>query len=77
MWGVHQRLAELRNIEKNHRALTEEEKTELNICLDANLNLCRKVAYLKNQSLLATMTKDKDWQFEICSQLEEIYTVFH
>lgn len=77
MWGVHQRLAELRNIEKNHRALTEEEKTELNICLDANLNLCRKVADLKNQSLLATMTKDNDWQFEICSQLEEIYTVFH
>ncbi|MFZ8008244.1 MULTISPECIES: DUF7667 family protein [Bacillus subtilis group] len=77
MWGVHQRLAELRNIEKNHRALTEEEMSELKICLDANLNKCRKVAALKNLSLLASATNDTDWQHEICNQIEELYADFH
>lgn len=70
-------MAELWNIQSNERALTAEEMSELKICLDANMNKCRKVARLKNLSLLASQTDDTDWQHEICSQLEEIYVDFH
>ena len=76
MWGVHQRMAELWNIQSNQRALTVEEMEELKICLDANLIKCRKVARLKNLSLLASQTDDVDWQHELCSQLDEIYADF-
>ncbi|MEK3814229.1 DUF7667 family protein [Bacillus sp. FSL K6-1284] len=76
MWGVHQRLAELWSLSKQRR-LTAEEMSEFRICLDANLNKCWKVAALKNQSLIAHMTKDDDWQHDVCSQLEEVYVDFH
>ncbi|MFN2746949.1 hypothetical protein ACINLE_17585 [Bacillus sp. z60-18] len=76
MWGVHQRLAELWSLSKQ-RSLTAEEMSEFRICLDANMNKCWEVATLKNQSLLAHITKDNDWQFEICSELEEVYADFH
>lgn len=77
MWVVHQRMAELWSIQSNERKLSDEEMSELKICLDANLNKCRKVANLKNLSLVASMTNDADWQHEICNQLEEIYADFH
>ncbi|MCY8867360.1 hypothetical protein MOD76_19725 [Bacillus spizizenii] len=77
MWGVHQRLAELWNIQSNHRKLTEDEMREMKICLDANLNKCRKVATLKNLSLVASMTEDNEWQHEICSAIEKVYEDFH
>lgn len=77
MWGVHQRLAELWNIQNNHRKLTEDEMRELKICLDANLNKCRKVATLKNLSLVASMTEDTEWQHEICCAIERVYEDFH
>jgi hypothetical protein len=76
MWVVHQRMAEIWEITK-HRDLTEEEMTELKICLDANLNKCRQVAALKNLSLVASMTDDKEWLHEICAKLDELYADFH
>jgi hypothetical protein len=76
MWVVHDRMAEIWANTKS-RELTKEEMKELKICLDANLNKCRKVAALKNLSFAAAMTGDQDWQFELCSKLEEIYSDFH
>lgn len=72
MWCINNKLAELWAIKK-HRPLTNDEKKELYHCLEANLNKCRKVANLKNLSLLASMNDDIDWQHEICSQLDKIY----
>ena len=72
MWVVHQRLAQLWQIKK-YRLLTQEEKKEFYHCLDANMNKCRRVAALKNLSLLASMTDDTDWNHEICSQLDKLY----
>jgi hypothetical protein len=72
MWVVHERMAELWQLSKQ-RSLNKEEQTELFHCMDANLNKCRKVAALKNLSLVASMTKDHDWLHEICKQLDEVY----
>lgn len=77
MWVVHDRMAELWNIQNNQRDLTKKEMEELKICLDANLNKCRKVAALKNLSLVASMCEDADWQHEICNKLEEVYADFY
>lgn len=50
--GSTSKISRIKKHRENHRALTEEEKAELNICLDANLNLCRKVAHLKTSLYL-------------------------
>lgn len=69
--ALHQRMAELW-VEKKRRSLSKVEEKELEICLDANVNYCWKIARLKNLSLLASMTSDIEWQHEICAKLDEL-----
>ena len=73
MLAFHNRMAELWFIRKN-REWTLEEKKEMKICMDANMNRCRKIQEKKNLSLLASMTNDVNWQHEICSDIEELET---
>lgn len=65
----HQRLAELYVVNKR-RKLSEEEMLELQHCLAANVNYCWEMAYLKNLSLMASMTNDTDWLHEICAAID-------
>lgn len=67
---VINRIAELRVTQKAH-GLSKQEQIELDLCLDWVVNYCWKQAYLRNQSLLASMTNDVDWQHEICLDLDD------
>ena len=68
---VHQRLAELRSIQKK-RSLNAEEIKEYEQCLDANVALCWKLARLENCFSVAYETKDTDWMHECCAKIEEM-----
>jgi hypothetical protein len=72
MWVVHQRIAELWYEHLYGSGLTEEEKMEFRMCLDANLRKAQKLADLYNQSLIASMSNDYDWQHEICKEIQKI-----
>ncbi|QDX95863.1 hypothetical protein EEL30_22710 [Brevibacillus laterosporus] len=71
MWIVHQRMAELWVINKT-RELTDSEMTEMSECLSANATRAWEVAKLKNLSVIASVTKDIEWQHELCARLEKI-----
>lgn len=71
MWTVHQRMAELYNINRM-RQLTDKEMDEMAICVQANFNRVWEVAKLKNLSYLAHMTDDVEWQHELCAKLEKL-----
>lgn len=70
MMPFHQRMAELWTIRKS-RNLSKEEQAELNMCLEANANHIWNAIKLKNLSLLASITKDYEWQHDICAKLEK------
>jgi len=67
---VHLRLAELWTFSVK-RKLTPSEQTELEQCMQVNAKICWEMAYLENASLMASMTRDTDWQHEICRQIDE------
>ena len=67
---VYQRLAELR-MKQKARGLTTDEQLEFDQCLDWNVRFCWSVALLLNQSLMASMTDDYEWQHEICGRLDD------
>lgn len=71
MLSVHWRMAELWTLQKA-RGLTQDEQSELSACLHYNAIYARKLAALYNLSLAASMTKDTDWQHEICAQIEKL-----
>ncbi|PZE21030.1 DUF7667 family protein [Paenibacillus xerothermodurans] len=71
MLSVHWRLAELWTIQQK-RALSEDEQSEMNACLHYNAVFARKLAGLYNQSLLASMSKDTEWQHDICAQIDKL-----
>lgn len=79
MWTVHQRIAELWYKLHHQGGLTEEETSELKLCLDAHMRKAQKLADLENQSLMASISNDTDWQHEICKKIdklkEELYGV--
>lgn len=66
---AHRRMAELWTIARK-RNMTPEEQTELDQCLHLNAKLCWEMAYLENVSLLASMTRDIEWQHDICRQID-------
>ncbi|WP_237179323.1 DUF7667 family protein [Paenibacillus sp. MMS18-CY102] len=66
---IHERMAELRIIQKR-RKLTDTEKLEMEHCLDVNADHCLRLAYLYNMSLMASMTEDQEWQYELCKEIE-------
>ncbi|MDQ1912184.1 hypothetical protein RAC89_17495 [Paenibacillus sp. GD4] len=71
MLSVHWRMAELWTLERQ-RGLTESEEAELSACLHYNAVYARKLAGLYNLSLAASMTRDTEWQHEICRQIERL-----
>ncbi|QGQ98372.1 hypothetical protein EHS13_27545 [Paenibacillus psychroresistens] len=75
MMPVHQRMAELWTEQKT-RKLTFKEIEEMEMCLEANANYARKLASLYNLSLMASMTKDWDWQHEICADIDRLELQF-
>lgn len=66
---IYERMAELRIIQKR-RKLTDSERLEMEHCLDVNADHCLRLAQLYNLSLMASMTDDKDWQHELCLEIE-------
>lgn len=71
MLSVHWRMAELWTLQQS-RKLTQEEESELSICLQYNAMFARRLASLHNMSLAASMTHDSEWQHEICAQIENL-----
>jgi len=71
--AVEQRLAELWTISKQ-RDLTEKEMYEIGQCLEWLANDVWKRVKLENLSLLASMTNDTDWQYEVCRRIDELQT---
>ena len=71
MFPYHARMAELWSINKK-RVLSESELIELEHCMALNAKHCWNLARLQNESLLASMTEDTDWQHETCARLEEL-----
>ncbi|WP_438769223.1 DUF7667 family protein [Brevibacillus sp. JB24b] len=45
---------------------------EMSHCLSANAKRAWEIAKLKNLSLVASLTNDKEWQHELCAKLEKI-----
>jgi len=68
---AHRRMAELWTIGRK-RELTQEERTELDQCLAVNAKLCWEMAALENWSLMASLTGDTEWQYDICRQIESL-----
>lgn len=66
---AHRRMAELWTMART-RTMTAEEQTELEQCMQVNARLCWEMASLENVSLLASMTRDTEWQHDICRQIE-------
>lgn len=70
LWTVHMRIGELYFLSQ-HRELSEDEKTEMDICLKANMRKCQRLADLYNLSLLASINNDTEEQHRICASIEK------
>lgn len=73
MWSVYRRLAELWNKQSNVCELSDDEKEELKMCLDAHTNLARQIAEAENMSFVAHTVEDVEWQHEICATIENLH----
>jgi len=71
MWLLHKMIAELWNKQKNGTA-TKDDIKELELCMEANMNMVLKLTKLENESLLASMTNDKEWQNDICANIDKL-----
>jgi hypothetical protein len=71
MLAIHWRLAELTTINKN-RSLTDDELSEVSMCLEANANYAFKLSKLYNLSGIASMMDDEDWLNEICIDIDKL-----
>lgn len=69
--AISQRIAELWTLQKC-RKLTDPETVEFTHAMNANANYWWKLAYLKNLSLLASMTNDICWQHEVCLDMDKM-----
>lgn len=67
---LHMRIAELWAKSKD-RTIDREEYKELSKHLDTFSDMCRKVAQLQNESELAHLTNDIEWQEEIKIKIEK------
>ncbi|WP_010278738.1 DUF7667 family protein [Paenibacillus senegalensis] len=69
--AVGQRIAELWTYQKR-RQLTDDEYMEFTHCMNANAKHWWELAYLKNLSLMASMTNDVPWQHEVCLEMDDL-----
>jgi hypothetical protein len=70
IFPVHQRIAELW-VRNQNKGLNDSELLEFNLCMKKFVTQMWKMAYLENMSLMASMTNDVDWQFEVCKEIDE------
>jgi hypothetical protein len=68
---VQQRLAELW-VRNQRIGLTDDEVKELDHCMKLNWKYVWRLAFLENMSLMASMTNDVDWHFEVCRDIDEL-----
>lgn len=73
MWTVHKRIGELWYKHSIGKGLTEDDLSELKICLDANMRMVQKFADLQNLSYTASIIKDTEWQHEICAEIDKLH----
>lgn len=71
MWALHKMMAGLYHKKKNGTA-TRGDLKELDMCLEANMNMVWKLNKLENMSLIASMTGDVEWQHEICAEIDKL-----
>ncbi len=71
MLPIHQRLADLWNLQKN-RPLTNEELDEMTLCMEANMNFAFKLSNLYNMSGLASKIDDLDWLDECLIAIDKL-----
>jgi len=71
MWALHKMMAELYHKKKMGTA-TRDDLKELDVCLEANMNMVWKLNKLENMSLIASMTGDVEWQHEICTEIDKL-----
>lgn len=72
MWPVHKMLALLWHKHSYGEGLAESEIGEFKESLDANMRMAQRLADLENQSLVASITDDTEWQHEICSRIDKL-----
>nr|WP_150959385.1 hypothetical protein [Aneurinibacillus sp. XH2] len=68
---VVQRIAELWTIQRG-RQLTQDETMEFAHAMNANAKYWWEMAYLRNLSLMASMTNDIAWQHEVCLEIDRL-----
>ena len=71
MHPVTKRIAELWWIQKS-RPLTDDENKEFIHCMDATVMRAWRLARLENLSYMASLTKDTEWQHEICAEIDKL-----
>lgn len=71
MWSLHKMMAELWQKQKNGTA-TKGDIKELELCLEANKNMVLRLTSLENESLVASITNDTEWQHEICAKIDKL-----
>ncbi|MFC3768332.1 hypothetical protein [Paenibacillus sp. GCM10012303] len=71
---IHRRLAQIQFKAEvvGYDQLTQEDQVELRHCLIVNGQLVRRLDELKQLSFIAYTVDDRDWQHEICKQIEEL-----
>lgn len=71
MLALHKMMAELYYKKKTGTA-TREDLKELDMCLEANMNMVWRLSKLENLSLVASMMEDNNWQHEICAEIDKL-----
>ena len=71
MWALHRMMAELYHKKKTGTA-TRRDLKELDMCLEANMNMAWRISRLENLSLIASLIDDDNWQHEICAEIDEL-----
>ncbi|HET7628081.1 MAG TPA: hypothetical protein VFK44_06785 [Bacillales bacterium] len=71
MWSVHQRLAELWLKASSGKEWTSEDERDFRHCMEANLKKAQKLSRLYNESLVASMANDAEWNHDICERIEK------
>ena len=66
----YHRLAEL-HAKGKKRKLSTVEYTEMMHCLDLHIDMMYAMSMCKNMSFLAHSTDDRDWQIEICAEVQK------
>lgn len=72
---VHRRLAELTlkaHCIGGYDNLSQEERTEIEHCLQVNLSMIERLDQLKQLSFQAHLTNDFEWEQELSGQIDEL-----